>query len=462
MPVPSSKLRLGLADGWPRQVLLFLVAYLVYGASRWVMTGDEASALGRTLDRRTQDASGVAVKASVKQALEGTAGCRLLNHAYLAAQVGVVPAALIWLYGAIGSPIAACATPCSPPGCSRCRCLAVPGRAAPAGRARDRRHDHPADRPGARLQAAAASTTPSPPSRPCTAALRSRSRRAGNQRPAALDAASSSRGRRRSSSPSSPPATTSCSTSSPASPPPGWASAWRGSWPALAEPAKAPGTADRRAARARSRRSSPWLTFDASPAELGRVLDELPVDFKASRASSAELPARNTTQARSARRERLEHYVDAMTLPSGCASPARFTCSPPASTKISHSPTSGGVNGTAAPSSPRPTSRTSSAWLPMAPRRPLPEGLAPQSAGLPGSAIPCCVAGARRDNGAPSPASDADRRIEDCWDGDGISSQSHNGQSPPAYQCSRTRRRQRVGTLALASSRRSGSARLAN
>jgi len=63
MPVPSCKLRLALADGWPRQVLLFLVAYLVYGASRWDMTGDEAS-----------------------------------NHAYLAAQVGVVPAALMSLY----------------------------------------------------------------------------------------------------------------------------------------------------------------------------------------------------------------------------------------------------------------------------------------------------------------------------------------------------------------------------
>ena len=30
--------------------------------------------------------------------------------------------------------------------------------------------------------------------------------------------------------------------------------------------------------------------------------------------------------------------------------------------------------------------------------------------------------------------------IEDCWDGHRISSQSHNGQSPPPYQCSRTPR----------------------
>jgi PAP2 superfamily len=98
MPVPSSKLRLALADGWPRQVLLFLVAYLVYGASRWVMTGDEASALEHARSIvELEEAFGVAVEASVQRALEGTAGLWLLNHAYLAAQVGVVPAALIWL-----------------------------------------------------------------------------------------------------------------------------------------------------------------------------------------------------------------------------------------------------------------------------------------------------------------------------------------------------------------------------
>jgi len=93
MPVPSSKLRLALADGWPRRVLLFLVASLAYGASRWVMTGDEASALehaGSIVG--LEEASNVAVEASVQRALEGTAGLWLLNHAYLAAQVAVVPA----------------------------------------------------------------------------------------------------------------------------------------------------------------------------------------------------------------------------------------------------------------------------------------------------------------------------------------------------------------------------------
>jgi hypothetical protein len=152
MPVPSSKLRLALADGRPRQVLLFLAAYLVYGASRWVMTGDEASALEHAHSIvELEEASGVAVKASVQQALEGTAGLWLLNNAYLAAQVGVVPAALIWFYrrlsyrrlrDTVAGHLAA-----RPAGV-----LAAPGRPTPAGRARHRRHDHPADRPGARLQ----------------------------------------------------------------------------------------------------------------------------------------------------------------------------------------------------------------------------------------------------------------------------------------------------------------------
>jgi hypothetical protein len=88
-----------LADRRLRQVLLFLVAYLLYGASRWVVTGDEAAALAHArwiveLERTL----GIAVEASVQNALDGTALLWLLSHAYVAAQVGVVPAALIWLY----------------------------------------------------------------------------------------------------------------------------------------------------------------------------------------------------------------------------------------------------------------------------------------------------------------------------------------------------------------------------
>jgi hypothetical protein len=99
MPVPSPKLRLALADGWVRQGLLFLVAYLLDGASRWVVTGDQASAFEHARwIVELEETLGVAVEASVQRALDGTALLWLLNHAYVAAQVGVVPAALIWLY----------------------------------------------------------------------------------------------------------------------------------------------------------------------------------------------------------------------------------------------------------------------------------------------------------------------------------------------------------------------------
>jgi hypothetical protein len=99
MLTPSSVLRAGRADGWRRQALLFLAAYLLYGASRWVVTGDPATAVNHArwvFD--LESALGIAVEASVQRALDGTPALWLLNHAYLLAQVAVVPAALIWLY----------------------------------------------------------------------------------------------------------------------------------------------------------------------------------------------------------------------------------------------------------------------------------------------------------------------------------------------------------------------------
>lgn len=85
--------------GWASQALLFAGAYLAYGASRWVVSGDHTTAVehARWIVELEQ-AIGVAVERSVQQALDGTAVLWLLNHAYLAAQVVVVPAALIWLY----------------------------------------------------------------------------------------------------------------------------------------------------------------------------------------------------------------------------------------------------------------------------------------------------------------------------------------------------------------------------
>jgi hypothetical protein len=191
MPVPSSRLRFALADGWLRQVLLFLAAYLLYGASRWVLTGDEATALEHAHWIVELEATlGIAVEASVQRALDGTALLWLLNHAYVAAQLVVVPAALIWLYRR------------DKPAYRRLRdtvlatwLLALPVfwllPVAPAtpGRSRDRRHDHTADRAGAGLQAH--HQLLQPPRRRPLAALRLRARglaRPGGQRTTRLDA----------------------------------------------------------------------------------------------------------------------------------------------------------------------------------------------------------------------------------------------------------------------------------
>ena len=90
---------LALRAGWPSQTLLFAAAYLAYGASRWIVSGDHSTAVehARWIVEQEQ-AIGVAVEASVQQALDGTPVLWLLNHAYLAAQIVVVPSALIWLY----------------------------------------------------------------------------------------------------------------------------------------------------------------------------------------------------------------------------------------------------------------------------------------------------------------------------------------------------------------------------
>jgi hypothetical protein len=81
------------------QVGLFLLAYLVYSAARWVAVGDLASAQDHAswIVDLEQDL-GVATEASVQDALSGTWIIWLLNHAYIAAQLLVVPGALIFLY----------------------------------------------------------------------------------------------------------------------------------------------------------------------------------------------------------------------------------------------------------------------------------------------------------------------------------------------------------------------------
>jgi hypothetical protein len=90
---------LSLSPAARAQLGIFLIAYLLYSAARFVTIGDlgiaQANAdwimdLERNLD--------VGVEATVQQALTGTWVLWLLNHLYLAAQLVVLPGSLIFLY----------------------------------------------------------------------------------------------------------------------------------------------------------------------------------------------------------------------------------------------------------------------------------------------------------------------------------------------------------------------------
>jgi len=82
-----------------RELFLFLGAYLVYSMSRYVSVGDISTATGHAeWIVGLQQSIGVNVEASVQAALHGTVAIWILNNLYLAAQIVVVPGALIWLY----------------------------------------------------------------------------------------------------------------------------------------------------------------------------------------------------------------------------------------------------------------------------------------------------------------------------------------------------------------------------
>jgi len=81
------------------QIGLFLLAYLLYSAARWVTVADLGAARAHAeWIVHLEDHLGIADEASVQKALSGTWAIWLLNHAYLAAQLIVVPAALVFTY----------------------------------------------------------------------------------------------------------------------------------------------------------------------------------------------------------------------------------------------------------------------------------------------------------------------------------------------------------------------------
>jgi PAP2 superfamily len=80
-------------------IALFLAACLVYRAARSIFAGELPLATKHAewiVD--VERAAGVAVGGSVQRALDSGVAIWLLSNVYLAAQLAVLPGALIWLY----------------------------------------------------------------------------------------------------------------------------------------------------------------------------------------------------------------------------------------------------------------------------------------------------------------------------------------------------------------------------
>jgi membrane-associated phospholipid phosphatase len=83
----------------PGQLYLFLAAYLLYDGARWLFAGELPDA--REHAHRIvelEPSTHVAVEGSIQRALDSGAASWLLSNVYLAAQLVVLPGALIWLY----------------------------------------------------------------------------------------------------------------------------------------------------------------------------------------------------------------------------------------------------------------------------------------------------------------------------------------------------------------------------
>src|SRR3954454_5102418 len=100
-PPPSSlpRIRPLISPSARTQIGLFGLAYLLYSAARWVTVGDLPSAQAHAVwIFHAEHHVGMAVEPSVQRGLGGTPAIWVLNHLYLAAQLVVVPGALVFLY----------------------------------------------------------------------------------------------------------------------------------------------------------------------------------------------------------------------------------------------------------------------------------------------------------------------------------------------------------------------------
>jgi PAP2 superfamily len=96
---PSSVLRVSVSPRARAQIGLYLLAYLIYSAARYVTVGDlpSAKAHAQWIVGLENDL-GVGVEGSVQHAFTGSWLMWVLNHLYLAAQLIVLPGSLIFLY----------------------------------------------------------------------------------------------------------------------------------------------------------------------------------------------------------------------------------------------------------------------------------------------------------------------------------------------------------------------------
>jgi hypothetical protein len=96
---PTTSVRLPFSPRARAQIGLFLLAYVVYTIARFFTIGDLAAAKDNAywiVD--VEKMFGADIEASVQQALDGSWVIWVLNRLYLLAQLGVIPAVLIFLY----------------------------------------------------------------------------------------------------------------------------------------------------------------------------------------------------------------------------------------------------------------------------------------------------------------------------------------------------------------------------
>jgi membrane-associated phospholipid phosphatase len=83
------------------QLLLFAGVYLLYLTGRWATGSDMVAVLAHAdWVMELERGSGIAVERSVQRALDGGVVIWVLSNVYLAAQLVVLPGALVWLYRA--------------------------------------------------------------------------------------------------------------------------------------------------------------------------------------------------------------------------------------------------------------------------------------------------------------------------------------------------------------------------